>query len=213
MRAWSEMFNAYLRAHGVTKTYTDADYFDHVDGRPRYDGVRAFLASRGITLPEGEPSDSPDTETVCGLGNRKNAAFNAVLERDGVAPYPGSLALLDALAAAGMPMCVVSSSQNAPAVLLAAGIADRFAHVVDGRVATVENLRGKPAPDTYLHAARLVGVEPARAVVIEDATSGVAAGRAGNVGLVVGVDRGVGADALMAAGADVVVEDLAQALP
>lgn len=212
MRAWADMFNAFLEPRGEAP-YTDADYFAHVDGRPRYDGVRAFLASRGIELPEGDPGDSPDAETVSGLGNRKNDAFNAVLARDGVQPYPGSLALLDALAGTGVHLAVVSSSQNAPAVLEAAGIADRFEVVVDGAVAKADGLPGKPAPDTFLAAAQRVGVDKSRAVVFEDATSGVQAGRAGDFALVVGVDRGAGRDALTEAGADVVVSDLDEVLP
>lgn len=212
MRAWADMFNAFLEPRGEAP-YTDADYFAHVDGRPRYDGVRAFLASRGIELPEGDPGDSPDAETVSGLGNRKNDAFNAVLARDGVQPYPGSLALLDALAGTGVHLAVVSSSQNAPAVLEAAGIADRFEVVVDGAVAKADGLPGKPAPDTFLAAAQRVGVDKSRAVVFEDATSGVQAGRAGDFALVVGVDRGAGREALTGAGADVVVSDLDEVLP
>lgn len=213
MRAWSDMFNAFLDARGGEEPYTDADYFAYVDGKPRYDGVRSFLTSRGIELPEGGPDDAPDAETVCGLGNRKNDAFNAVLERDGVEPYPGSLALVDALRAKGVQLAVVSSSQNAPAVLAAAGIADRFPVVVDGRVARDAGLPGKPAPDTFLEAAARLGVTTERSVVLEDAESGVAAGRAGDFGLVVGVDRGAGAETLRERGADVVVTDLAELLP
>lgn len=212
MAAWAEMFDAYLaqadHPGADTSPYTERDYFDHVDGKPRYDGVRDFLRSRGIDLPDGEPTDGPDTETVCGLGNRKNDAFNAVLERDGVRPYPGSLALLDHLSDLGTPLAVVSSSANAPAVLAAAGLSDRFVTVVDGRVARELGLAGKPAPDTFLHAAEACGVEPARAVVVEDAVSGVRAGAAGRFGLVVGVDRGAGERVLREAGADVVVADL-----
>lgn len=223
MQAWSEMFNDYLAGlrgaddsaadEGPLRPYTDADYFEYVDGRPRYDGVRAFLRSRGIELPDGDPGDLPSAETVSGLGNRKNEAFNAVLARDGVEPYPGSVALLDALAEAGMKMGVVSSSANARPVLAAAGLADRFEHVVDGVVARAEGLPGKPAPDTYLHGAKLIGVSASDAVVVEDATSGVAAGRAGDFGFVLGVDRGVGEAALKDAGADLVVGDLAEVLP
>ncbi|GAA3617571.1 beta-phosphoglucomutase family hydrolase [Marihabitans asiaticum] len=213
MAAWAEMFNDYLAGRDGQRPYTDEDYYAYVDGKPRYDGVRSFLASRGIELPEGEPSDSPEVETVCGLGNRKNDAFNAVLERDGVEPYPGSVRLLDALAAKGARLAVVSSSQNAPAVLAAAGIAERFPVVVDGAVAAAEGLPGKPAPDTFLKAADRLGVTRERSVVLEDAESGVAAGRAGGFGLVVGVDRGAGADTLTARGADVVVDDLEELLP
>ncbi|GMA20954.1 beta-phosphoglucomutase family hydrolase [Arsenicicoccus piscis] len=212
MRAWSDMFNGYLLSRGVIEPYTDADYFAYVDGKPRYDGVRSFLASRHIALPEGEPTDGPTEETVHGLGNRKNDAFNAVLERDGVQAYPGSVRLLDELAARGTKVAVVSSSQNAPAVLTAAGLIDRFPVIVDGRVAKAKGLPGKPAPDTFLDAAAQLGVEPERAVVLEDAHSGVQAGRAGAFGLVVGVDRGAGAQSLLANGADVVVSDLAELL-
>ena len=214
MRAWSEMFNAFLSSWedpaADTSTYTDDDYFAHVDGKPRYDGVRDLLTARGIYLPEGDPSDAPDLDTVCGLGNRKNDAFNAVLERDGVSPYPGSVALLDHLRDLGMPLAVVSSSANAPAVLEAAGLAGRFVTVVDGRVATELGLPGKPAPDTFVHAATACGATPARSVVVEDAVSGVRAGAAGEFGLVIGVDRGAGTQTLTDAGAHLVVADLAE---
>lgn len=213
MRAWSEMFNAYLTLRGITEPYTDEDYFAYVDGKPRYDGVRTFLASRGITLPEGEPTDAPGTETVCGLGNGKNDAFRTVLERDGVEPYAGSVQLLDHLAAIGTKVAVVSSSQNARPVLTSAGLVDRFPVIVDGVVARQDRLAGKPAPDTFLDAAERLGVPRERAVVLEDAESGVAAGRAGGFGLVVGVDRGAGVDRLTASGADVVVSDLAELVP
>ena len=216
MRAWSEMFNDFLGrvapVDGDTSPYTDADYYAHVDGKPRYDGVRDFLAARGIELPEGTSEDAPDQVTVCGLGNRKNDAFNVVLERDGVSPYPGSLALLDHLRDLDLPLAVVSSSANAPAVLAAAGIADRFHTVVDGKVAGDAGLPGKPAPDTFLHAAAALGAPADQAVVLEDAVSGVRAGAAGGFALVVGVDRGAG-DALRTAGATLVVGDLAELVP
>jgi len=214
MRAWAEMFDSFLAQHddpsADTSPYSDADYFAHVDGKPRYDGVRDFLASRGIRLPEGEPSDPADAQTVCGLGNRKNEAFNVVLERDGVEPYPGSVVLLDVLRDQGMPLAVVSSSANAPAVLAAAGLADRFMTVVDGRVAAQLGLAGKPAPDTFVHAATKCGTTAARSVVVEDAVSGVRAGAAGGFALVIGVDRGAGATVLTGAGADLVVSDLGE---
>jgi beta-phosphoglucomutase family hydrolase len=213
MRAWAALFTPVLVQHGVTQPYTDDDYFRYVDGRPRYDGVQALLESRGIELPYGDPADPPDARTVCGLGNRKNAVFSETLERDGVAPYPGSLALIDRLGALGIPAAVVSSSKNAVPVLEAAHLADRFPVVVDGVVAAAEHLPGKPAPDIFLAAAERLGVAPGHAVVVEDAVSGVAAGAAGGFGLVVGVDRGVGAAALTAAGADMVVHDLADLLP
>lgn len=218
MRAWSDMFNDFLAAWGARQgvdpqPYTDRDYFTYVDGKPRYDGVRDFLASRGIQLPEGTPEDSPEEETVCGLGNRKNDAFNAVLERDGVQPFPGSVRLVDHLAGLGMPMAVVSSSANAGAVLETAGVRQLFSALVDGGVARAEGLPGKPAPDTFLRAAELLGTTADRAVVVEDAVSGVKAGAAGRFGLVIGVDRGAGRDVLTANGADVVVRDLAELLP
>ena len=211
MHAWARLFAPLLDARGVAP-YADADYFAHIDGKPRYDGVASLLASRGIELPWGDPADSPDTETVCGLGNRKNAVFTQVLETEGVTPYPGSVRLVDALIAAGRKVAVVSSSRNAVPVLAAAGLTDRFPVVVDGLVAAARGLRGKPDPATYLDAAAQLGVPRERAVVVEDAESGVASGRAGDFGLVVGVDRGAGADVLMEQGADLVVEDLAELL-
>ncbi|WP_307786080.1 HAD-IA family hydrolase [Rathayibacter sp. SD072] len=213
MHAWARLFTPYLESKGITEGYTDADYFRYIDGRPRYDGVRALLASRGIVLPDGDPSDDPALETVCGLGNRKNDAFNAVLAADGVAPYPGSLAFLDAAIAAGVEVAVVTSSRNGVPVLVAAGIRDRFEIVVDGLLAAERSIAGKPAPDTYLYAAELLGLTAAECAVVEDAHSGVAAGRAGAFGLVVGVDRGVGAETLLEHGADIVVDDLAELLP
>ncbi|PRY68472.1 HAD superfamily hydrolase (TIGR01509 family)/beta-phosphoglucomutase family hydrolase [Glaciihabitans tibetensis] len=208
MRAWDLLFNAFLAEKGVTEPYTDSDYFEYVDGKPRYDGVRSLLASRGLTLPDGDPSDAPEEETICGLGNRKNAAFNETLAADGVSPYPGSIPFLDMVVAAGLDVAVVTSSRNGEMVLAAAGLRDRFEVVVDGVVAAREQLAGKPAPTTYEYAATLLGYTAAECVVIEDAQSGVKAGRAGNFGLVLGVDRGVGADVLMADGADAVVADL-----
>ena len=208
MLAWQKMFSAFLSSRGVTEPYTETDYFDYVDGKPRYDGVRSFLMSRGIELPDGDPGDDSSAETVCGLGNRKNDAFSAVLAEDGVQAYPGSVALLDHLAELGVKIAVVSSSRNAPAVLTAAGLRDRFEVVVDGNVASERGLLGKPSPQTFVAAAEELGAPIERAVVLEDALSGVAAGHAGHFGLVVGVDRGVGADRLRQAGADVVVEEL-----
>jgi beta-phosphoglucomutase family hydrolase len=214
MAAWAELFNGYLAEHHPGQApYTDADYFSHVDGKPRYDGVRDFLASRGIVLPEGTSEDPSSALTVRGLGNRKNDAFNAVLDRDGVDPYPGSVLLLDHLRDLRVPLGVVSSSANARHVLQAAGLLDRFGTVVDGNVADRLGLAGKPAPDTFLHAAQELGGAAAEAVVLEDAVSGVAAGAAGGFGLVVGVDRGAGPTALTNAGADLVVSDLAQLVP
>jgi beta-phosphoglucomutase family hydrolase len=212
MRAWSRLFTPYLAAHGVAP-YTEQDYFDSIDGKPRYDGVRSLLASRGITLPEGTPDDPADADTVCGLGNRKNAEFTAELAEHGVDPYPGSMRFLLAALDAGMAVAIVSSSANAKQVLRTAGILDRFPVIVDGLVARQDGLAGKPAPDTYLDAATRLGYAPEDCVVVEDATSGVAAGRNGAFGLVVGVDRGAGADTLREHGADVVVQDLAELIP
>jgi beta-phosphoglucomutase family hydrolase len=216
MRAWSEMFNAFLSSWagaGDTSPYTEDDYFAHVDGKPRYDGVRDFLSARGIVVPEGTPADPGTADTVCGLGNRKNDAFNVVLERDGVTAYPGSVLLLDHLRDLGLPLAVVSSSANAPAVLEAAGLADRFRTVVSGTVAHELGLPGKPAPDTFVHAAQVLGATADRSVVLEDAVSGVRAGAAGGFGLVIGVDRGAGHATLSEAGATVVVSDLAELVP
>jgi beta-phosphoglucomutase family hydrolase len=210
MRAWEQMFSEFLASRGVSEPYIEQDYYAYIDGKPRYDGVRSFLASRDIVLPDGNPDDGPSVETVCGLGNRKNDVFSSVLESEGVQPYPGSVALLDALAARGTKIAVVSSSRNAPAVLQAAGLADRFEVVVDGTVASGKGLAGKPSPETFVFAAEQLNTPVDRAVVVEDAISGVEAGRSGGFGLVVGVDRGVGADQLKLAGADVVVNDLAE---
>ena len=210
MKAWGEMFNAFLASVPGQEPWTDADYFAHVDGKPRYDGVRDFLASRGVELPEGDPGDAATTQSICGLGNRKNDTFNEIIRRDGVAPYPGSEALIDVLRERGAKLAVVSSSRNAVPVLRAAGLAEAFPVIVDGNVAKEHQLAGKPAPDTFYYAAEQLQVQPSRAVVIEDALSGVTAGAAGGFGLVVGVDRGVGPDALRRSGAGLVVADLGE---
>ena len=210
MRAWRQLFTDFLAKRGIDQPYVDSDYFDYIDGKPRYDGVRAFLASRGVRLADGDPSDGPDVETVCGLGNRKNQFFGAVLREEGVQPYAGSVQLLDHLAERGTKVAVVTSSRNATAVLEAADLRPRFDVIVDGNVAAEKGLRGKPAPDTFVSAANQLGVPVERAVVFEDAVSGVEAGHAGGFGLVVGVDRGVGAQRLTESGADVVVADLAE---
>lgn len=203
-QAWAEMFNAYLGSRPEAQPpFTEADYHAYVDGKPRYDGVRDFLASRGIQVPE---------EEVVRLGDEKNDLVNVVLARDGVEAYPGSVLLLDHLRGLGTPLAIVSSSANARAVLTAAGLLDRFTTVVDGVVARDLALPGKPHPDTFLHAAQALGATAATSVVLEDALSGVAAGRAGHFGLTIGVDRGAG-DALLEAGADVLVKDLAELVP
>jgi beta-phosphoglucomutase family hydrolase len=215
--AWKEMFDAFLRrrAEGRSeefKPFEPVDYERYVDGKPRYDGVRDFLASRGIELPEGSPSDPPDAETVCGLGNRKNDLVLELLRRDGVAAYEGSVRYLHVVRDAGLRRAVVSASKNCREVLQAAGIEDLFEIRVDGIVAEEEHLKGKPAPDTFLAAARKLDVPPAQAVVFEDALAGVEAGRAGRFGFVVGVDRVGQAEELRRHGADVVVSDLAELL-
>lgn len=203
--AWGELFAGY--------GYTEDDYLRYIDGKPRYDGVRSFLASRDITLPDGLPSDPPGTDTVCAMGNRKNALFNEILARDGIAPYPGSMATLELLAGYHIPAAIVSSSKNARTVLDAAGLGERFDVVVDGVVAAEEHIVGKPAPDMFRRAAELLGVAESGAVVVEDAVSGVAAGAAGDFAVVIGVDRGAGSEALLAHGATFVVSDLAELLP
>jgi beta-phosphoglucomutase family hydrolase len=213
MHAWQQMFNDFLAAqHPDQRPYSDDDYFQFVDGKPRYAGVRSFLASRSIELPDGTSEDAPGTLTVCGLGNEKNELFESILATDGVSAYPGSRALVEKLAADGIHLAVVSSSRNAPAVLEAAGLLEYFDTIVDGVVATERLLAGKPAPDTFVYAADLLEVLPARCVVVEDALSGVQAGRAGRFGLVVGVDRGAGAEALTEHGATLVVRDLEELL-
>ena len=204
-RAWAELFAPW--------GFDGNDYLTYVDGRPRYEGVRTFLASRGVELPWGDPSDPPGDSTICALGNRKDEMFNAVLARQGIEAYPGTLRVMDVLDEAGVPSAIVSSSKNARTVLHAAGITDRFAAVVDGVVAVEHHLAGKPEPATFVHAAECLGVTPADAVVVEDASSGVAAGRAGHFALVLGVDRGGNREALQAAGADTVVDDLGETLP
>jgi beta-phosphoglucomutase family hydrolase len=205
-RAWADLFAAYFTAAGLTPPYGDADYLAHIDGRPRYEGVRALLASRGTALPAGDPADPPDRLTVCGLGNRKNVAFQAALAA-GVPAYPETGAVLAALRRRGCRLAVASSSRNARAVLAAADLTDSFETVVDGETAAADGLRGKPAPDYFLAAARCLGLPPAQTIVVEDALAGVAAARAGGFGLVIGVDRGAGAD-LRGAGADIVLPDL-----
>lgn len=210
MRAWAQMFDDYLREQPSQEPFSDQDYFDYVDGKPRYEGVASLLTARGIELPMGTPEDSAGESTVCGLGNRKNALFTEVLSRGGIRPYPGSLQLLDHLETLGVRMAVVSSSKNAPDVLAAAGIADRFPVVVHGGVAAQHGIPGKPQPDTYTYAARELGIPSRSCVVFEDAVSGVQAGAAGDFGAVVGVDRGVGASVLSDHGADLVVSDLAE---
>lgn len=208
MHAWQSMFEELFAAWEITPPYTERDYFDHLDGKKRYDGVASLLRSRDVEVPWGDPSDPVTADTVCGIGNRKNAVFERVLRAEGIAPYPGSLRLLDALAAAGTPVAVVSSSKNAEEVLAAAGIRDRFTVVMDGVIAERDHLASKPAPDVFVEAARMLQVDPAASAAVEDAISGVRSAAAGGFGLVVGVDRGVGEQDLVDAGAHVVVKDL-----
>jgi len=209
MHAWRAMFEELFAAWAIEPPYTDDDYFRYLDGKKRYDGVASLLRSRDVEVPWGSPDDDPSADTVCGIGNRKNEVFARVLRAEGIGPYPGSIALVDRLVAAGVPVAVVSSSKNAEEVLAAAGIRDRFAVVMDGVIAERDGLASKPAPDVFVEAARMLGVDPARSAAVEDAVSGVASASAGGFGLVVGVDRGVGAEALRDAGAHVVVDDLA----
>ncbi len=208
MHAWRTMFSELFAAWGIEPAYTDEDYFEYLDGKKRYDGVASLLRSRDVEVPWGDPSDEPTVDTVCGIGNRKNTFFEHALREDGIAPYPGSLALLDVLQAAGTPIAVVSSSKNAEEVLGVAGIRDRFPVVMDGVIAERDHLASKPAPDVFAEGARMLGVDPARSAAVEDALSGVQSAVAAGYALVVGVDRGVGADALRDAGAHIVVDDL-----
>ncbi len=216
--AWKQMFDGYLhdRADREGEPFVEfdgrGDYDSYVDGKPRSDGVRSFLESRGISLPEGDADDPPGAETVAGLGNRKNELVLKLIDEKGVDAYEGSVRYVKAAIDAGLRRAVVSSSTNCRAVLEAAGIDGLFEEIVDGHVAEQEGLAGKPAPDTFLAGARALGIERDRAVVFEDALAGVEAGRAGDFGYVVGVDRVGQAAALAEHGADLVVADLAELL-
>ena len=215
--AWKATFDEFLaRRAGEGLPYVAfdpvSDYERFVDGKPRLDGVRSFLASRDIHLPEGGPGDVPDSATVHAVGRRKNELVLRMLAAGGVSAFPGSVALVRALRTTGRLLAVVSASENCQAVLEAAGIAGLFDVRVDGRVTSEQGLAGKPAPDTYLYAARLLDTRPGHAAVVEDAPAGVASGRAGHFGLVVGVSRGATPDELLRSGADVVVSDLAELL-
>lgn len=210
-QAWQELFEGYLASQPQVAGYGQSDYFDHIDGKPRFDGVRDFLASRGIVLPEGPMDDDPANVTVQGLGNRKNRIFNDIVSA-GVEPFDGSVRFLQAVLKRGLKVAVVSSSRNAPAVLEAAGLSSHFPVVVDGVVAAREGLPGKPSPATYDYAARLLNLPSRECVVVEDAVSGVQAGNAGTFHSVVGVDRGAGRQTLLDAGATMVVNDLDELL-
>jgi beta-phosphoglucomutase family hydrolase len=212
-RAWNEMFDEFLARRGLPEFELPRDYDEYVDGKPRLDGVRSFLASRGIELPEGSESDPPGAETVYGLGLRKNERVLALIHEQGVEPYEGSIRYLEAAREHGLHRAVVSSSTNCKDVLVAAGIDHLLEVRIDGVIAEQQGLAGKPAPDTFLAGAEALGAEPAEAVVFEDALAGVEAGCAGNFGWVVGVDRSGQADELKRRGADVVVRDLAELLP
>lgn len=213
-RAWKRAFDEFLArwkwGNGGSHPPFDieTDYPQYVDGKPRYDGVRDFLASRGIELPEGDPTDGPDVETVCGLGNRKNELYNEQLEEGGVEIFEDTVSQIRAWREMGLRTAIVSSSKNCAAVLQVAGLSDLFDVRVDGVESARLGLNGKPAPDIFLMATKLLGVEPARSIVFEDAVSGVQAGRAGGFGWVIGVDRGGAREALLANGADTVVSDL-----
>jgi beta-phosphoglucomutase family hydrolase len=210
-RAWQELFEGFLASRPDVPPYREEDYFDHIDGKPRFDGVRDFLASRGIVLPEGPTDEDPTEATVQGLGNRKNAVFNDIVSA-GVDPFEGSVRFLQAALENGLQVAVVSSSRNAPAVLKAAGLNGHFGVVVDGVVAAAEGLPGKPSPATYTYAAQLLGLPSEECVVVEDAVSGVKAGHAGHFHSVIGVDRGAGRQTLLDAGATRVVSDLEELL-
>jgi beta-phosphoglucomutase family hydrolase len=212
--AWKQAFDAFLHEHATDQPPFDErrDYDEYVDGKPREDGVRDFLASRGIALPEGSEDDPPDAATVHGVGARKNELLLELVRERGVHVYPGSRRYLAAARAAGARTALVTSSENADAILAAAHLEGAFDAQVDGRTVHRLGLRGKPAPDAFLQAARELGVDPVRAAVFEDALAGVEAGRAGRFGTVVGVDRAGQAEALRAHGADVVVEDLQELL-
>ena len=213
---WKQMFDEYLRRQAEQSGEAfrpfdlAADYRLYVDGKPRFDGVRDFLRSRGIQLPEGHPDDPAELETVCGLGNRKNELINDLIEHKGVEPYDGSVRFIHQVRRDGFKIAVVTSSQNCATVLKAAKLDDFFKVRVDGNIIEAERLAGKPAPDTFLMAARLLGVEPQRAVVIEDAISGVQAGSNGHFGLVIGVARKGNVEELKRHGAHVVVDDLGE---
>ncbi|ALG14303.1 beta-phosphoglucomutase family hydrolase [Kibdelosporangium phytohabitans] len=211
-QAWKRTFDDFVAGREGQRPFSEQDYLDYVDGRPRADGVRTFLAARGIHLPEGDPDDPPSAETVNGVGNRKNELLLSIIENEGVRPYPGSRRYLEAAHRAGLKIGVVTSSANGEAVLAAADLAKFVQNRVDGLTIVAQGLRGKPAPDSFLAGAKALGVSPDEAAVFEDALSGVQAGRDGKFGFVVGVDRAGQADALRSHGADVVVEDLADLL-
>ena len=214
--AWKALFDAFLEARARRSGQpfrpfdVESDYLPYVDGKARYDGVRDFLASRGVELPWGAPADPPDAETVCGLGNRKNDYFLRIVAEKGVQPFATTVTFIHQLHDAGVRTAIISASKNASAILDAAGVRDLFAAQVDGTVAEQLGLPGKPAPAVFVEAARRLNIAPPRAVVVEDAEAGVEAGHRGGFGLVIGVDRAGHAAALREHGADVVVKDLGE---
>ena len=215
---WKQMFDEYLQKRATERGEAfrpfdlATDYRLYLDGKPRFDGVRDFLASRDIKLPEGNSGDAPQAETVRGLGNRKNVLVSDAIEHMGVEAYEGSVQLIDQLRRDGFKIALVTSSENCTAVLKAAKLDSLFDVRVDGQMVETQHLAGKPAPDTFLMAAKLLGVEPARAVVVEDAIPGVQAGSSGSFGLVIGVARKGNAEELKHHGAHLVVDDLAELL-
>lgn len=212
--AWKEMFDEFLkkRVGPEARQFEQADYLMYVDGKPRYDGVQAFLESRDIDLPKGRPEDQPGVETVCGLGNLKDQIFRSQISDHGVDAYESTVELISDLQTTGLGTALITSSRNAAIVLGAAGLSETFEVVIDGHAASERGLDGKPAPDVFLAAAVDLKVEPSRTVVVEDAISGVTAGRAGRFGLVVGVARHDNHRELLAAGADITVSDLAEVM-
>ena len=217
-RAWKRMFDEFLERwaaahdHPFVPFRIDPDYLQWVDGKPRVQGVTSFLESRRIVLPDGDPDDQSDADTIHALATRKNELFNAIVEEDGIDVFEGSVRFVEAMEDAGLDAAIVSSSRNAGPVLDRVGLSHHFSERVDGVVADELGLKGKPEPDTFLEGARRLGADPARTVVVEDASAGVEAARLGGFGLVVGIDREGSADRLREAGADVVVEDLAELL-
>lgn len=209
-RAWARAFDTLLASEGDPRPFTRDDYLRYVDGKPRLDGVRSFLESRGLSRPEGHIEDPPSYDSVAGIGNLKDGFFHELLREDGVAVFDDAVESLHTWRAAGLRTAIVSSSRNAAAVLDAAKLTDLFEVRVDGEVGRARGLAGKPAPDYFLEAARELGVEPARSMVIEDAISGVTAGRRGAFGLVVGVSRNGDERSLLRAGADLVVRKLTE---
>lgn len=213
MRAWRRTFEELFNDFDGVRPYTDADYFMFLDGKKRFDGVSSLLHDRDIEMPWGEESDGATVLSVCGVGNRKNELFNETLRAEGIAPYPGSRKFLDYVLQLGLKVAVVSSSRNAPEVLGMAGLAEVFPVMVDGTLAGALGLASKPAGDMFVHGAQALALSPSECFAVEDAVSGIQAAKAAKCGLIIGVDRGVGAATLLQAGADRVVKDLADLIP